>query len=117
LSIQRDVLKGPHLDRQVSGGRGLATPLERHDFEPAAFSSSDRTGLLPWVPHVRWRLASRPYGAIVVTASSFDALAWTDATGLPRQVAALILDDGTTIAPTRRTLEFAGTDWRDDDDR
>ena len=43
---------------------------------PAAFSASDLRGLNDFVPHVRWRLQSRPYAAVVVAPTGFDALAW-----------------------------------------
>ena len=44
---------------------------------PAAFSPSDRMGLKATVPHMRWRLKRRPYLAVVVAPSGFDALVWT----------------------------------------
>lgn len=44
---------------------------------PATFSPSDRAGLNEFVPHVWWRLRGRPYFAIVMGPSSFDALGWT----------------------------------------
>ena len=43
---------------------------------PAAFSWSDRSGLRETVPHMRWRLKARPYLALVVARTSFDALLW-----------------------------------------
>lgn len=43
---------------------------------PAAFSQSDRNGLDEFVPHVWWRLKSRPYLAVVVSPSYFDGLVW-----------------------------------------
>jgi hypothetical protein len=43
---------------------------------PAQFSEYDREGLLETVPHMLWRLAKRPYMAIVVAPSGFDALVW-----------------------------------------
>ena len=44
---------------------------------PAAFSLSDRMGLTETVPHMRWRLQKRPYLAVVVAPSGFDALVWS----------------------------------------
>ena len=44
---------------------------------PACFSPSDLSGLAQFVPHVRWRLKRRPYGALVFAQSGFDGLAWT----------------------------------------
>jgi hypothetical protein len=45
---------------------------------PAQFSWSDFRGFEDFVPHVRWRLAGRPYAAVVFHESSFDGLAWID---------------------------------------
>lgn len=50
---------------------------------PVGFSVSDRTGFNEWVPHVRWRLKDRPYGAIVVGSQGMDGLYW-DENGLAR---------------------------------
>ncbi|WP_339688355.1 Mov34/MPN/PAD-1 family protein [uncultured Parasphingorhabdus sp.] len=43
---------------------------------PAAFSWADRRGLSETVPYMWWRLKKRPYFAIVVAQSGFDALVW-----------------------------------------
>jgi len=43
---------------------------------PAAFSQSDRSGFDEFVPHVWWRLKSKPYLAVVVSPLDFDGLAW-----------------------------------------
>ncbi|PMS29880.1 hypothetical protein B0G57_14114 [Trinickia symbiotica] len=45
---------------------------------PAMFSRADMEGLAETVPHMLWRLPKRPYAAIVVAPSGFDALVWTD---------------------------------------
>jgi len=66
---------------------------------PAEFSLSDRMGLKEFVPHVRWRLDSRPYAAIVVANGSFDALAWTD-DGPPQRLSIMITDRGERLDPT-----------------
>ena len=50
---------------------------------PVGFSISDRIGFNEWVPHVRWRLKDRPYGAIVVGSQGMDGLYW-DENGLTR---------------------------------
>jgi len=42
----------------------------------AAFSPFDLSGLAEFVPHVRWRLKQRPYGALVFGFHTFDGLAW-----------------------------------------
>jgi hypothetical protein len=69
----------------------------------AAFSPSDLWGFSEWVPHVRWRLAGRPYAAVVTAGDTFDALAWIDVTNDPVQVAALEVD-GVSKMATARTL-------------
>lgn len=43
---------------------------------PAAFSEFDLIGLAETVPHMIWRLHNRPYVALVVASSGFDALVW-----------------------------------------
>jgi hypothetical protein len=44
---------------------------------PARFSRSDLWGFEEWVPHVRWRLKGRAYGAIVVADGNFDGFFWS----------------------------------------
>jgi hypothetical protein len=41
------------------------------------FSSYDLRNLREFVPHMQWRLAARPYFALVIGTESFDALAWS----------------------------------------
>lgn len=43
---------------------------------PAAFSPTDIAGFREFVPHVWWRLKGRPYIAVVVAPSGFDAGLW-----------------------------------------
>ncbi len=59
---------------------------------PAAFSPSDMHGIEEFVPHVRWRLKGRPYAAVVVAPSGFDALAWVGAVKAPVQLHAIETD-------------------------
>ena len=77
--------------------------LHSHPFQQEArFSPSDRQGLLEFVPHVLWRLPGRPYAAVVMTPTNFDALVWIDdvAQSAPLR---LRLDDGRVIEPTQAT--------------
>lgn len=46
--------------------------------KPAFFSEADLAGLAEFVPHVRWRLKRRPYGALVFGTNSFDGIAWQE---------------------------------------
>ena len=70
---------------------------------PAGFSSADRLGLQETVPHMWWRLKKRPYLALVVTNSSFDALVWLDNAKVPRALDALLAGD-VTLKPTNFSL-------------
>lgn len=60
---------------------------------PAAFSTADRVGLSETVPHMWWRLHKRPYVAIVLAPSGFDALVWVDNPKVPRALDALMAGD------------------------
>ena len=73
----------------------------------AAFSSSDLSGLAEFVPHVRWRLGGRPYGALVFADSGFDGLAWLGASKAPQQIARITTEkqalSSTGLTLTRRS--------------
>jgi hypothetical protein len=66
---------------------------------PARFSGSDWLGFEEFVPHVLWRLKGRPYAAVVVTASGFDGLTWTELVDDPARLTDLSVD-GETLKPT-----------------
>jgi hypothetical protein len=70
---------------------------------PAGFSPSDRSGLRETVPHMWWRLKKRPYAAIVVAASGFDALAWIENPNVPRPFDALVAGNR-ILKPTNHSL-------------
>lgn len=74
---------------------------------PAAFSYADRMGLKETVPHMWWRLKSRPYLAIVVAKSNFDALLWLDNKTVPRALDALLVGDW-LLKPTNLSLKGWG---------
>lgn len=59
---------------------------------PAEFSISDLLGFEEFVPHVWWRLKGRPYLAVVVCNSGFDALAWLSDPNNPRHIDALRIE-------------------------
>jgi hypothetical protein len=71
----------------------------------AAFSLTDLDGLAEWVPHARWRLSGAPYVALVHAPHSFDALAWTDATGLGSPLEHVLVGPR-TLAPTGLTYRY-----------
>ena len=72
---------------------------------PAAFSLTDRSGLYDTVPHMRWRLAGRPYIAVVVAPGSFDALIWTHEQGMVPEPIAAIQVGAELLPPTHLSLE------------
>lgn len=76
---------------------------------PAAFSLSDRMGLKETVPHMRWRLQQRPYLAVVVAPSGFDALVWSHNARIPEPLVGIDID-GTFMKPTNASLGG----WNDD---
>lgn len=81
--------------------------LELHSHpgpNPAAFSLSDLSGFQEFVPHVRWRLRGKPYAAIVVAPSGFDALAWIEEHLTPVQLHA-IETETETFEATELTLK------------
>src|ERR1700693_4125070 len=71
--VQANIIKEAH-------NRGCClVEAHSHPFPAVArFSSTDVSGLLEWVPHVRWRLKGRPYVALVLAPGSFDALVFSD---------------------------------------
>jgi proteasome lid subunit RPN8/RPN11 len=70
---------------------------------PAAFSPADRMGLSETVPHMWWRLKKRPYLAVVVARSGFDALVWIDNAQSPRALDG-ILAGNRLLRPTNNSL-------------
>jgi hypothetical protein len=70
---------------------------------PAAFSLADRMGLNETVPHMWWRLPKRPYLAIVVARTGFDALLWLDNPKMPRPLGCLLAGDR-LLRPTNYSL-------------
>jgi hypothetical protein len=69
---------------------------------PAAFSVADLAGLAETVPHMLWRLQQRPYVALVIASSGFDALVWERA-DQPMPLDALI-SGSRILRPTNLTL-------------
>ncbi|WP_342709902.1 hypothetical protein AAFG13_36645 [Bradyrhizobium sp. B124] len=70
---------------------------------PAGFSYADRLGLKETVPHMWWRLKKRPYLAVVVAASGFDALLWLDGPNVPRPLDGILAGDR-ILRPTNFSL-------------
>lgn len=78
---------------------------------PAAFSSSDRRGLRETVPHMWWRLKGRPYAAIVVAPSGFDALVWRENPHAPELLTGIMVGEE-LLTPTNASLEGWSHDRR-----
>lgn len=87
-----------------SSGRCLVEAHSHGPRWPAEFSSTDLLGLDEWVPHVRWRLRARPYGALVVGGRDFDGLAWVEAAVTPVQITTLTAG-AIDLTATMRTLQ------------
>lgn len=78
---------------------------------PASFSVSDIMGFREFVPHVRWRLKGRPYLAVVVTRSGFDAVVWANGPDMPSPLDGIVVKTD-LFRPTGLTR----WDFRADDD-
>ena len=76
---------------------------------PAAFSFADRQGLKDTVPHMKWRLKGRPYLAIVVAPSGYDALLWPYNSKTPKALSGIQVGDA-LMEPTNASLEG----WNDE---
>ncbi len=71
------------------------------------FSWSDISGLKEFVPHVMWRLKGRPYAAVVIGPTGFDALVWPVGATAPETLSEL--DVGKRVLhPTGATLREGG---------
>lgn len=65
------------LIKSAHDARAALVEVHSHPWpRPACFSPADLQGLAEFVPHIRWRLKQRPYGALVFGTTSFDGLAW-----------------------------------------
>ncbi|CAE6485844.1 conserved hypothetical protein [Candidatus Nitrosotenuis uzonensis] len=67
------------------------------------FSWSDISGFKEFVPHVMWRLKGRPYAAVVVGKTGFDALIWSKAANLPELLSEIHVGKR-ILRPTGATL-------------
>jgi len=97
--IRLQVIKKAH-------NTGLALiELHSHPFPgkwAASFSLADMTGLSETVPNMLWRLPNRPYTAIVVAPTGFDALIWSEP-GKADGIECLIVDQK-KLTPTNYTI-------------
>lgn len=72
---------------------------------PAEFSPSDLAGFREFVPHVWWRLKGRPYLAVVVCKSGFDAFAWVSDPRTPQHLDGIVV--GETLARPTKLSSFS----------
>ena len=92
----------PDLIKRAWEEEACVIEVHSHLDGPARFSWSDIAGFDEWVPHMRWRLRGRPYGALVFAPDDFDALVWNGDTG-PDKLQALVVIDGPVLRPTGDT--------------
>lgn len=85
-------------------GAGLIECHSHPGQRGACFSWSDLHGFDDFVPHARWRLADRPYAAIVFAMDSIDALAWCGPATDAVRVAGVHADDQ-LVVPTGFALD------------
>lgn len=86
-------------------------PIEVHSHRDSShapgFSESDFEGFEDTVQHVRWRLQGRPYVAVVLAPSGFDALVWKDEQDDPEGLDAMVVADQ-VYHPSGRSLGRVG---------
>lgn len=101
-----DELRGEVIQWAWQAGASL---IEAHShgsyFLPARFSGFDFEQFEEWVPHVRWRLAGRPYAALVFAGDEVDGLAWLDSSQ-PEAIEAIMVDGCEPMATTGESATF-----------
>lgn len=109
----KDEVRGQMIKRAWDEGAGLAEAHSHIGAMRASFSPTDIAGLQEWAPHVRWRLAGRPYVALVFAGATFDALAWSSEFPAPIGIDEVRVDDGRQLAPTGLTARALGGERSD----
>lgn len=99
----------------IKRAHDLGTSLVEFHFHSgpwaARFSYSDLLGFRDFVPHVWWRLKGRPYLAVVVSRSGFDALVWLEDPNTPQHLGGILVDSK-VYKPTALT----SLSWKYDDE-
>lgn len=104
LGIELSDATRAHVIKRAHDLDASLVEFHSHPYDwPASFSPSDLLGFEEFVPHVWWRLKARPYLAVVVAPTGFDALAWTRDPRRPEQLSAIRVD-GRDLEPTGLTL-------------
>jgi hypothetical protein len=101
----RDEMRGSLIKRAHDLNASLVEFHSHPGPYPAQFSPSDLAGFREFVPHVWWRLRGRPYVAVVVAPSGFDALAWLTSPNDPVTLSEITVD-GKRLTPTGNTLRM-----------
>lgn len=92
----------PELIKRAWDSDACVIEAHSHLEGPAGFSASDLWGFEEWVPHFRWRLRGRPYGALVFAPDDFDALVWAGE-GPGEAIEAMDAGGNGALVPTGRT--------------
>lgn len=96
-STQAEVIKHAH-DLKAS----LVEAHSHVEDDGPGFSRSDFAGFSEFVPHVFFRLKGRPYAAVVMSNSGFDALGWWKNPATPSTEIRVEVE-GQTLTPSGRT--------------
>lgn len=99
----RDEMRGSLIKRAHDLNASLVEFHSHPGPYPAQFSPSDLAGFHEFVPHVWWRLRGKPYAAVVVAPSGFDALAWLTSAQEPAALNGIMVE-GERLTPTGLTL-------------
>ncbi|WP_296337464.1 Mov34/MPN/PAD-1 family protein [Reyranella sp.] len=100
----KDTTRARLIKRAHDLGASLVEMHSHPGARTAAFSLADRVGLQETVPHMWWRLRSRPYVAIVVARNCFDALVWLDDPKIPLPLGGILAGEHLR-RPTNQSLK------------
>lgn len=99
-SCRSSVIKEAHVRDTV------LIEIHSHPFPwPAQFSYADYLGLRETVPHMLWRLPSRPYVALVAAPTGFDGLLWSNNFETPEPLNAMVVGSQ-RHAPSNLSMEL-----------
>jgi len=107
--VLSDACRAAMFKRAHDEGRCLIECHSHPGPRPAVFSPYDFEGFVEFVPHVRWRLKGRPYAAVVVADTTFDALAWIDADSETPLAVDAVTAGSEILYPTRKSF----TRWQE----
>jgi hypothetical protein len=102
--VLTDACRASLFKRAHDEGRCLIECHSHPGPRTAVFSLYDFEGFSEFVPHVRWRLQGRPYAAVVVADTTFDALAWIEPGAHAPVAVDAVTTDNEILYPTRKSL-------------